>query len=78
MSSSTADIILLATTDQCGFVMENGWRGLWEAVAAKCLVGFEAEAKKSVNRNGGMIQIDRKLNKAATHFRNFRACICLF
>lgn len=78
MSSSTADIILLATTDQCGFVMENGWRGLWEVVAAKCLVGFEALAKKSVNRSRGIIQIDRKLDKAATPFRNFCTCICFF
>lgn len=78
MSSSTVDIIFLATAAQCGFGMENVWRGLWEVMAANSLVGLEAQAKKSVNRNGGMIRTNRKLNKAATSFRNFCAFIHFF
>lgn len=34
MSSSMADIVFLTTADQCGFVMEKVWRGLWEVMAA--------------------------------------------
>lgn len=78
MSSSTVNIIFPVIADQCWFVMENVWRGLCEVMAANSLVGLEAQAQKNVNRNGGMIRTDRKLDKAATPFRNFCAFIHFF
>ena len=78
MSSSTADIIFLTTSDQCAFVTESVWGGLWEMMAGNSFMGFEAQARKSVNRNGGMIRTDKKLGDAASPFRNFCAFIHFF